>query len=161
MQLEDIPLVAAIAADEATAPHWPQTEYKRMLDVIAESPERRGAWVLLAPVPPGIDPPRIEGFCMAIHVAGICDLEAVVVRAASRGKRFGTALVHSVIAWGRALHASRLELEVRVSNLPALKLDQRLGFTLDGTRPGYYRNPEEDAALMSLRLFRDQQDESA
>jgi ribosomal-protein-alanine N-acetyltransferase len=89
---------------------------------------------------------------MASHVAGICELEAVVVRAAARSQGFGTQLIQAVAAWGQALGATRLELEVRPSNTPALRLYQRLGFTHDGTRPAYYHNPEEDAVLMSLDL---------
>lgn len=46
-------------------------------------------------------------------------------------------------------------LEVRVSN-PARKLYQRLGFTEDGTRKGYYplkaSTEKEDAVLMAWRL---------
>jgi ribosomal-protein-alanine N-acetyltransferase len=152
----DVPGVVALAAGEPTAPHWPVAEYHRMLKVIAESPGRRGAWVLLldcaSSVPPGKRKPRVAGFAMASHVAGVCDLEAVVVAAVCRGRRYGAILIEAAAAWGEALPASRLELEVRASNMAALRLYRRMGFTVDGTRPGYYRNPDEEAVLMSLRL---------
>jgi ribosomal-protein-alanine N-acetyltransferase len=160
MQFEDVPGVAALAAEEPVAPHWPTAEYYRMLEVIAESPRRRGAWVLrtvldrerrsVCRLPR--DRPGVIGFAMASSVAGICDLEAVVVGAAWRGRGYGEALVQAAADWGLGLGATRLELEVRVSNAAALRLYQRMGFAVEGRRPGYYRNPEEDAVLMSLRL---------
>jgi len=172
MRVGDIGAVAALAAGESTAPHWPLAEYRRMLQVIEESPARRGAWVLLldrsgshqavvlraglrrqnADPATGMAEGILAGFAMASHVAGICDLEAVVVTARWRGRRFGASLVEAVANWGTELGASRLELEVRASNAAALRLYQRMGFTVDGTRPGYYRNPEEEAVLMSLPL---------
>lgn len=148
MQPADLGEVVQLAAEEPAAPHWPPPEFDRMLQAIAEAPARRGAWVLLGPRADD----RLAGFAMASHVAGICDLEAVVVRAACRGQRGGQALVSAASAWARALGASRVELEVRVSNRAALRLYGRLGFAEDGRRPGYYCNPEEDAVLMSLEL---------
>jgi len=38
-------------------------------------------------------------------------------------------------------------LEVRASNIPAIALYRRLGFSDAGTRPGYYRNGD-DALLL-------------
>ncbi len=95
---------------------------------------------------------RLIGFAMASQVAGICDLEAVVVQAPWRGRRLGRTLVEAAVGWGKALGASRLHLEVRVSNAAALRLYRRMRFVEDGTRSGYYCNPEEDAVLMSLPL---------
>jgi ribosomal-protein-alanine N-acetyltransferase len=172
MRGEDIAGVVALAAGEPTAPHWPVAEYRRMLEVIAETPSRRGAWVLLLassePAPRlghqgrlghrrntrsvGASAGQIAGFAMASHVAGVCDLEAVVVAEVWRGRRFGSSLVEAAAGWGRGLGASRLELEVRASNLAARRLYERMGFAVDGERAGYYRNPEEEAVLMSLRL---------
>ena len=213
LQPEHVEGVIALAAEEPTAPHWPAAEYYRMLEVIADTPARRGAWVLLDPdraqvspaipdivrpqqdrspsrrpkakaanhggvdqvprqkVPPGIShryglsqlagasqgasakaAGAVVGFAMASQVVGICDLEAVVVHVRVRGQRLGELLVSSVAEWGELLGATRLNLEVRASNVAALRLYRRMGFTLDGTRPGYYCNPVEEAVLMSLRL---------
>ena len=44
---------------------------------------------------------------------------------------------------------SRLTLEVRVSNTPAIALYEGAGFVRDGVRPGFYREPREDAAIYS------------
>ncbi len=47
---------------------------------------------------------------------------------------------------------SRIEIEVRAGNKPALCFYEHAGFGRDGLRRGYYRNPEEDALLMGLEL---------
>lgn len=42
-----------------------------------------------------------------------------------------------------------LTLEVRESNLPAIGLYEKLGFERVGVRPRFYREPEENAILMT------------
>lgn len=42
-----------------------------------------------------------------------------------------------------------LTLEVRESNIPAISLYKSLGFEEVGKRPRFYRNPDEDALLMT------------
>ena len=41
-----------------------------------------------------------------------------------------------------------LTLEVRVSNIPAITLYEKLGFAEIGRRKNYYRNPREDALIL-------------
>ena len=45
-----------------------------------------------------------------------------------------------------------LQLEVRVSNQPAIALYQAFGFVRQGVRPNYYQDPREDALLMARDL---------
>ena len=42
-------------------------------------------------------------------------------------------------------------LEVRVSNAPAIRLYESLGFESAGIRPGFYDKPKEDAMIMWKR----------
>ena len=143
MRGEDLDEVVAIAAVVPTAPHWPPAEFLRMLQVIAEHPERRGAWVA---------GDGVRGFAMASCAAGEAQLEAVVTAPEHRRKGIGAALVVEVIGWCRTVGAERLLLEVRASNGNALRLYARHGFRQDGVRRGYYVNPDEDALLLSLGL---------
>ena len=144
MQREDVDAVMLLAADEPTAPHWPPFEYLRMLKVIAEEPERRGAWVV------GLA--ELSGFAIASHAAGVCELEAVVIAPSARRHGLGTLLVRAVLGWAQERGAARVQLEVRPSNQGALCLYGRLGFVVDGRRNAYYHNPAEDAVLMGLEL---------
>ena len=137
--------VLAIAAVVPTAPHWPPGEYRRMLQVIAQRPARRGAWVAVAD---GV----VRGFAMASHLEESAELEAVVTAPGHGRRGIGSALLAQAIAWSQAVGADRLLLEVRSSNEAALRLYARHGFSQDGVRRGYYRNPDEDAMLLSLKL---------
>jgi ribosomal-protein-alanine N-acetyltransferase len=57
------------------------------------------------------------------------------------------------MAWSREREAAQvIELEVRASSMSALALYSSLGFTEQGRRRGYYRDPIEDAVLMSAPL---------
>ena len=42
-------------------------------------------------------------------------------------------------------------LEVRVSNTPAIRLYESLGFRGEGVRPDFYEKPREDALIMWKR----------
>ena len=45
-----------------------------------------------------------------------------------------------------------LTLEVRESNAPAIALYESVGFERVGVRPHFYRNPDENAVLMTIEL---------
>ena len=145
MREQDLDAVLGIAAAVPTAPHWPPSEFLRMLQVVAEHPARRGAWV-------AVQDAAVRGFAMASCAAASAELEAVVTAPGHCRKGIGSALLTGVIAWSRAAGAQRLLLEARVSNRNALRLYARLGFSHDGVRRGYYVNPDEDAVLLSLGL---------
>ena len=59
-------------------------------------------------------------------------------------------LFASCEAYCREVKMEMLFLEVRESNLPAISLYQKKGFTLVGKRKNYYRYPREDALVMRL-----------
>ncbi|MBE6631091.1 MAG: ribosomal-protein-alanine N-acetyltransferase [Ruminococcaceae bacterium] len=44
---------------------------------------------------------------------------------------------------------SKLMLEVRESNIPAQSLYRKMGCVFEGRRKGYYKDPKEDALLMT------------
>jgi [ribosomal protein S18]-alanine N-acetyltransferase len=54
--------------------------------------------------------------------------------------------------WARKCGAKSIELEVRESNVAALGLYRRLGFIEQDKRKRYYKDPEEDAVLMTAKL---------
>jgi ribosomal-protein-alanine N-acetyltransferase len=61
-------------------------------------------------------------------------------------------LLTHAIAVGQANHCRYVTLEVRRSNLGAIKLYRRFGFRAVGIRPNYYAEDQEDAILMILEL---------
>ena len=71
----------------------------------------------------------------------------VAVQRAYCGKGIGRTLVQRVLSHCREGGGTKVSLEVRVSNLPAIALYRSLGFTATGMRRNYYENVE-DAVLM-------------
>lgn len=67
-----------------------------------------------------------------------------------RGQGIGRRLLLHVLGSAKEEGAIRAFLEVRESNLIALKMYRDLGFVEDGRRVKYYKDNGEDAILMSL-----------
>ena len=65
-----------------------------------------------------------------------------------RGLNFGKKLVHELIIQAFKQGASKITLEVRVSNLAARNLYKGFGFHEAGVRKGYYSDNNEDAIIM-------------
>jgi ribosomal-protein-alanine N-acetyltransferase len=71
---------------------------------------------------------------------------------ASRRRGYGRRIMDEVIAVGRARKCMLATLEVRRSNLAAIRLYEALGFRTVGMRPNYYNDNHEDAAVMIMDL---------
>ncbi len=72
------------------------------------------------------------GFSVGKLVAGVCDLESIAVTPDFRGQGIGRALLVAVADWAQANAATRIELEVRASNIRAIKLYERAGLRREG-----------------------------
>jgi [ribosomal protein S18]-alanine N-acetyltransferase len=66
-----------------------------------------------------------------------------------RGRGIGELLLLAMIERGIELGAHEVTLEVRVTNRVAQSLYRKYGFEVVGQRPGYYRDNNEDADLMT------------
>ena len=69
-----------------------------------------------------------------------------------RRRGYAQAILASLEQDARAHGAKALFLEVRASNLPAIRLYEKVGFSTVGRRPAFYRAPIEDAILMQKEL---------
>jgi len=67
-----------------------------------------------------------------------------------RRRGIGEDLARWVLNTGQEKGARIALLEVRVSNDPARRLYEKIGFKKIAVRPGYYQDPKEDALLMML-----------
>ena len=81
-----------------------------------------------------------EGYITNIAVAESC-----------RRQGLGRAMLGALIDHCRESGASFLTLEVRQSNAPAIALYESMGFLPEGRRKNFYRQPTEDAILMTKR----------
>ncbi len=69
-----------------------------------------------------------------------------------QGKGIGTSLMQFAVQLGLKRGAAKAFLEVRASNIPALRLYTKLGFTQIGLRKHYYSDNKEDAYVMQKLL---------
>jgi RimJ/RimL family protein N-acetyltransferase len=81
------------------------------------------------------------------HVAEV----GLMVAAAQRRRRVGTALMEVAMRWARSAGITKVELHVFPHNEPAIALYRKLGFEVEGQRRGHYRvgGGYVDAILMA------------
>ncbi len=84
------------------------------------------------------------------NIVGTGEITNVMLLPGYRGRGLGRKMLEELIKRGRDLGAGDFTLEVRGSNKTAIGLYESLGFERAGVRPGFYRNPEEDALIMWL-----------
>jgi ribosomal-protein-alanine N-acetyltransferase len=96
---------------------------------------------------------HVAAFCTIWVVLDEIHINNVAVRPECRRQGVGRALLGFVFRLGAGLGARRATLEVRRSNVAALKLYEKLGFYVAGARTNYYTNPVEDALVLWLDEF--------
>ena len=74
----------------------------------------------------------------------------VAVEKSSRKKGAGSALIQTLVNYGKKNGFAFLTLEVRESNTAARSLYSSFGFIKVGERKNYYSDPVENAVLMTL-----------
>jgi ribosomal-protein-alanine N-acetyltransferase len=97
--------------------------------------------------------PLLALACAAV-LADNCELRRIAVHPSVRRSGLARDLLRAVIDHARQSGCARIELEVGASNEPALALYHAHGFEVVGRRRGYYREPLDDALLMTLELGR-------
>ncbi|NLE13931.1 MAG: ribosomal protein S18-alanine N-acetyltransferase [Clostridiales bacterium] len=95
---------------------------------------------------------RLAGYAIVYLVAGEGQLERIAASPEFRRMGVGKALLGAVMDEMRELGAGRITLEVRESNAAARALYESSGFVTDGIRRRFYRDPTEDAVLMSAEI---------
>ncbi len=92
------------------------------------------------------------GFCFMYLVADEGQIMEIATDPAHRRQGIARQLLSHLLADGQAHGATLFTLEVRAQNAAAQALYASLGFVADGVRRNYYRNPTDDAILMSKRF---------
>lgn len=90
----------------------------------------------------------VVGYILVARQVDVWHILNVTVHPLHRGRRIGEALINALFRVAdRGDHAG-YTLEVRVSNVRAIRLYRRLGFVSHGVRPRYYSDNGEDALIM-------------
>jgi [ribosomal protein S18]-alanine N-acetyltransferase len=155
-QVADIPRILEIERSAATAAHWSEAEYQKVLDRGRAGPERLALVAELVAEDVAEDGAqdagRVVGFLVTRHVAPEWELENLVVALKHRRKGVGGRLLDTWLTSSMHTDSREVFLEVRASNLAARKLYERVGFIEAGSRPRYYRDPAEDAVVYRKTL---------
>lgn len=94
------------------------------------------------------------GYVIFYYVLDEGEIARIAVDPAHRRKGAAARLLHAVEDFCEEKGIDRLMLEVRKSNVPAISFYREYGFAEDGIRKNYYKNPVEDAVLMSRKAGR-------
>jgi [ribosomal protein S18]-alanine N-acetyltransferase len=94
----------------------------------------------------------LYGFLSARVSAQELHINNIGVHEAARRRGVGNALMRTAVAAAVRQGARTAILEVRAGNVAAQSLYRRYGFEVVGRRRHYYREPPEDALLMSASL---------
>lgn len=84
-------------------------------------------------------------------------IDNIAVREDYRGQGIADDLLDVFVRFGQA-HLAFLTLEVRPSNQAAIQLYYKHGFAQVGRRKDYYKQPREDAIIMTLEFGEDTED---
>src|SRR5271157_526995 len=123
----DVPRLRQLAAQAPTAAHWSPSHYDALFAVA--SPSRLA---LVAADKSAAE--RLVGFLIARCLPAEWEIENVVVDETARRAGIGSSLVRSLASEAFAAGASSIILEVRESNLSALRLYESIGFSSEGRR---------------------------
>jgi ribosomal-protein-alanine N-acetyltransferase len=138
MEAVDVPAIAAILVASPGAAQWlPQ-------DFVQPAWARTEVWV-------AEENGEVAGIIAARNAGGEGEILNLAVAPARRRNGLGRRLVDTAIAAARAAGAERVYLEVRESNAEARAFYMKLGFAESGRRSAYYRDPVEDALVLSWR----------
>jgi ribosomal-protein-alanine N-acetyltransferase len=128
-----------------TAAYWAEREYDALF--AAEAPPRI-ALVATSEADAG----RVVGFVIARCATAEWEIENVVVAREERNRGIGIKIIRELLLQAQRGGATSVLLEVRESNLAARRLYEKLGFSQQGRRSNYYREPEEDALLLCFSI---------
>jgi ribosomal-protein-alanine N-acetyltransferase len=90
----------------------------------------------------------LAGYIVYWLVADELHLQKIAIRKDMRQKGLASHLLREAIESSPKSKTQKATLEVRRSNLSALRLYEKFGFSVKGVRTGYYDDTGEDALIM-------------
>jgi len=137
----DLPHLAEIAKTSATAAHWSNDEYAKLI-----APEMVQERVTLVIEQDGV----VAGFIVGRPLAEEWEIENIAVRGPARRRGMGSHLLGEFLNLARNRGGKQVFLEVRESNQAARSLYEKWAFIESGRRGSYYQDPVEDAVILKF-----------
>lgn len=98
------------------------------------------------------DGEMLTSYCTLITVLDEAQIINVATNPLHWGKGYAKSVLNAVFLECKKREINMISLEVRESNLPAISLYQSIGFTVEGKRKDFYKNPRENALVMIKNL---------
>jgi len=136
MRYDDIGTVQQIEREIFISP-WPRNAYASEL-----SQNRQASYIVLR------NNGVIVGYAGIWRMVHEAHVTTIGVRASDQHRGYGTTLFAALVLRAYDMGARWMTLEVRASNLQAMRLYERFLFTVIGRRRGYYTDNGEDAVIM-------------
>jgi [ribosomal protein S18]-alanine N-acetyltransferase len=136
MNVEDIDQVLEVERQSFTLP-WSREAFFNELTV-----NQYAMYIVIE------DNGKIAGYCGSWVVIDESHITNIAILPEYRGKKLGEALLRKMMEISISKGAIRMTLEVRVSNVVAISLYEKLGFQKGGIRKRYYTDNHEDAYIM-------------
>lgn len=95
----------------------------------------------------------VVGFLVGRPAADEFEILNLAVGREFRRKGIASQLIETAIETARSAGAANIFLELRASNNAGIALYTHLAFRACGQRKNYYRDPIEDASLLSYNIF--------
>lgn len=138
MEQKDVEAVSRIEAECFSMP-WSANAYHKVL-------EDKNSIYLVAEAD-GV----VAGMCGVTDISGEGDINNVAVTPALRGRGIASYMLEELLRRGEKRGIRDFTLEVRIGNKAAIHVYEKLGFSSEGVRPGFYDQPKEDAMIMWRR----------
>ena len=137
MSKDDVEAVVQIEAEAYGKHHWAKSSfYDEMSNNLAK--------YYVAKLPDG----ELVGYAGTWHIIDEGHITTIAVKKEYLRNHIGEAIIQKIIDDCYKNNIKYLTLEVRVSNIPAIRLYEKYGFQSLGTRKGYYQDNNEDALIM-------------
>ena len=140
MSGNDLPRVIAIE-NECHATPWTSNSFEYEI-------RNKGA-ILKVAVLDG----QVVGYICIRTILDMTHVLNIAVLPEFRRVGIGSMLLYGALkALAQLIPDKNLTLDVRESNFAAIRLYEKFGFKVTGSRRGYYKKPEEDAMIMELDI---------
>lgn len=95
---------------------------------------------------------EVVSYINAKAICGDVSITNVATNEKYRNRGVATSVMTHFLSYCNQINAEIISLEVRASNLNAIRFYQRHGFTEQGIRKNFYQYPTEDAIIMLIKL---------
>lgn len=137
MQNEDVPAISEIEALAYGEHHWSRDSFYSEIN-------NKVAKYYTAKLPTG----ETVGYAGTWHIVDEAHITTIAVHPDFLRRHIAEGLIVKLLEDCYNEFIKYITLEVRVSNIPAIKLYEKYGFKSLGTRKGYYQDNNEDALIM-------------